>query len=76
VRFDNEARTIKQMGGKIIEITRPGIEKGEHVSENWNFKPDVATGNIELGNASDTTVARSAGGEAASGRDRSQSCLA
>ena len=33
LRFNNEALCIKDMGGIIIEITRPGLTKMEHASE-------------------------------------------
>jgi hypothetical protein len=33
VRFENEAQRIKSLGGKIWQVTRPGIEAGAHISE-------------------------------------------
>lgn len=33
VRFDNEAERIKSLGGHVWEVVRPGIEGGEHASE-------------------------------------------
>lgn len=33
VRFDNEVKEIKNRGGVIICITRPGIQQMDHVSE-------------------------------------------
>jgi len=32
-RFDNEARMIRELGGLVIEITRPGLIRGTHESE-------------------------------------------
>lgn len=35
VRFDNEAEAIRELGGRIVHITRPGVEPlpGDHASE-------------------------------------------
>lgn len=33
VRFPNEAQRVKDLGGEVWEITRPGIEAGLHASE-------------------------------------------
>lgn len=34
LRFDDEAKMIKQEGGKIVHIYRPGLERMTHESEN------------------------------------------
>lgn len=40
-RFPNEAQAVKDKGGIIIRVNRPGIKSGEHPSEtalnNWDF---------------------------------------
>lgn len=33
LRFDNEAALIKELGGVVIQIERPGIKAMEHISE-------------------------------------------
>ena len=33
VRFQNEARAIKEMGGVLVRVTRPGYGGGTHASE-------------------------------------------
>lgn len=33
VRFINEAQTIRDMGGKLVRITRPGVIPMNHISE-------------------------------------------
>lgn len=48
VRFANEAETIRSMGGKIWQITRPGVAvDSSHVSETdgTSFQPDVIINN-------------------------------
>jgi hypothetical protein len=32
-RFDNEAELVREMGGIVIELVRPGLARMEHVSE-------------------------------------------
>lgn len=32
-RFDNEAQLIRDLGGIVIEIVRPGVTRGTHASE-------------------------------------------
>lgn len=33
VRFDNEARRVKSLGGQVWEVVRPGVDGGSHSSE-------------------------------------------
>jgi hypothetical protein len=41
LRHSNEAKAIRHMGGKIIEVRRLGVEyTGEHESEMANIEPD------------------------------------
>ena len=40
VRFDNEVKLIRQIGGVIIEIHRPGYEYDGHVTESGTIKGD------------------------------------
>lgn len=32
-RFDNEAQLVRDLGGTVIEIVRPGVSRGGHASE-------------------------------------------
>lgn len=32
-RFDNEARMVRELGGYVVEIVRPGLGRGTHESE-------------------------------------------
>jgi hypothetical protein len=45
VRFANEAKLIRELGGTIIHIDRPGIVISSHVSEAMPFTPDVVIKN-------------------------------
>jgi hypothetical protein len=41
VRFRNEAEAIRDLGGRVIMIVRPGlVSAGTHVSEKMMFEPD------------------------------------
>jgi hypothetical protein len=33
VRFDNEIKMVRRLGGKVIRVTRPGVAAQDHVSE-------------------------------------------
>lgn len=40
VRFENEARWIKEMGGLLFEVNRPGVEPvAQHASESADLSP-------------------------------------
>jgi len=40
-RFPNEAATVRNRGGKIVEIRRPGLVASDHVSDSMTFlEPD------------------------------------
>jgi hypothetical protein len=45
VRFQNEVDTIRSLGGKIIQVSRPGVEATGHVSEGQDIKADVQISN-------------------------------
>lgn len=46
VRFENEAARIRELGGQVWEITRPGIDRMGHVSENHEIEPDARIHNV------------------------------
>lgn len=50
VRFDNEAEAIKEAGGVIWRVTRPGAERMEHASE-WGISDSLV--DVEISNADD-----------------------
>ena len=39
-RFDNEARMVRELGGYVVEIVRPGVVRGSHESER-GVSPDL-----------------------------------
>lgn len=41
VRFPNEVRFIKKMGGKVIRVTSDRVKQGSHVSESFITSLDV-----------------------------------
>lgn len=56
-RFDNEARTVRDLGGIVIEITRPGLVRGTHESER-GVSPDLVNFSIpNTGTVSELTSA-------------------
>lgn len=47
-RFDNEVRTLREMGGELWQVNRPGVQpQGNHasVTDGSEFKPEVALDN-------------------------------
>ncbi|WP_372407242.1 hypothetical protein [Streptomyces luteireticuli] len=54
VRFPNEAEAIKQRGGLVVQIVRPGqalIDRSDHISENaladWEFDATILNTSVE-----------------------------
>lgn len=45
VRFVNEADAIRERGGLIIRVTRPGCVSDGHASEALDFEPDIYVAN-------------------------------
>lgn len=45
VRFPNEAKLVRDMGGKLIEIWRPGAVGNNHIS-NQHLAPDYVVRNL------------------------------
>lgn len=45
VRFQNEVKLIRELGGTIIEIKRPGCEPTDHVSEKQGVGGDIVVPN-------------------------------
>lgn len=45
VRFPNEVAAIREHGGLIWKVTRPGIAQGSHASEQLECDPDLAISN-------------------------------
>jgi len=47
MRFTHEAAVVRDLGGKIVQIDRPGFGPGEHLSEKdyLNIKPDFTINN-------------------------------
>jgi hypothetical protein len=41
VRFPNEAKLIRELGGEVVMIVREGQKQGEHASEQFAFEPDL-----------------------------------
>lgn len=56
VRFQNEADLIRELGGQIIEIMRPGLVKSKHVSDS-GVKSDWHAWNGSSINDLHTTIA-------------------
>lgn len=46
VRFANEVDLIREMGGTVLRIDRPGLTPGDHVSEQFDFAPDGVISNF------------------------------
>lgn len=51
IRFQNEADALRALGGKLIEVRRPGAKRSEtHVTERVEIEPDAVLnndGNVE-----------------------------
>lgn len=45
VRFQNEADAIREMGGAVVLIERPGLAQGAHASEGLDFDVDAVIQN-------------------------------
>lgn len=45
VRFPNEVQAIRDRGGEIWHVSRPGLTAGEHVSEQLQVAPDATIPN-------------------------------
>lgn len=48
VRYPNEADTIRELGGKLVRIVRPGVERSAHVADNSldDYEVDVERYNV------------------------------
>jgi hypothetical protein len=45
IRYENEARIIREMDGFVIRIVRPDIQQSGHISEEQDFKVDYTVQN-------------------------------
>lgn len=61
VRFPNEAALIRELGGQVIMVVREGQKQGEHVSERFDFEPDLIIYNNGTIGEFETKVARALG---------------